>query len=520
MSETSKILVSYGEITMKPVSIANATPQQLDFLPKLYKEERFFNNALTATYMRKIAVIGTGQVGGMLAAQLAALGFPTFIVNTAHKDMLEIQSTNLIPEDNFIFLHTLKENGEIDRSSEGTSKDFVTGRKIARDNRKTLQDKLLSREEILNADHIIVCSSTGGGSGSGSLERIIKSLAMLKKKDTDYLTPIHLVTCFPSKAENGISVRSNTKHAMEIIQEMIYDDDSTALGGIYVIDNETVEKNKEIVSQIKSRYSNLSSLKLANVLGMLNIFYAFSIPSLTTDNGGGVIDSKEFMDVMNLGGFLDIRHRFHDTDVVQSFKQAELSADQEGDNTLITSFIKDYVNEILCQNDISVVHEKNESVINQVMVQFIVPNNNSVSATLITALQNEFNNRAGEIDVHFGITYVDEDAGLQGLSLIYVANHFAAPPRYDEILDELVVAQQQFERREALRIQQLEKLARKNAEIEDLDTKIRKTSGGGVRFSDEDENEAPTTKKSRFGGVKFKKTNSSLNDDNLGRDEF
>jgi hypothetical protein len=114
------------------------------------------------------------------------------------------------------------------------------------------------------------------------------------------------------------------------------------------------------------------------------------------------------------------------------------------------------------------------------MVQFIVPNNNSVSATLITALQNEFNSRAGEIDVHFGITYVDDDAGLQGLSLIYVANHFAAPPRYDQILDELVVAQDQFEKREELRLQQLEKLARKNAEIDDLDTKKSEKQAAAV----------------------------------------
>lgn len=113
----------------------------------------------------KIAVIGTGNCGGMLANDACeALGLEGIAINGSERDLKNISCPKVIPF----------KTGD----GKGTGKDRDTAKKFFfEDSGLTLDNKFIS--VIENNDVIIVATSTGGGYGSGSSTELIELLSQM-----------------------------------------------------------------------------------------------------------------------------------------------------------------------------------------------------------------------------------------------------------------------------------------------------------------------------------------------------
>lgn len=113
----------------------------------------------------KIAVIGTGNCGGMLANDACeALGLDGIAINGSERDLKLISSPRVIPF----------KTGD----GKGTGKDRQTAKRFfLEDSGLALEPKFEST--IDNNDVIIVATSTGGGYGSGASTELIELLAKL-----------------------------------------------------------------------------------------------------------------------------------------------------------------------------------------------------------------------------------------------------------------------------------------------------------------------------------------------------
>lgn len=113
----------------------------------------------------KIAVIGTGNCGSMLANDACeALGIDGIAINGSERDLALVTCPNVL---------TFKTG-----DGKGTGKDRDTAKKFfLEDSGLTLEKKFISTIE--SNDVIVVCTSTGGGYGSGSSTELIELLTQM-----------------------------------------------------------------------------------------------------------------------------------------------------------------------------------------------------------------------------------------------------------------------------------------------------------------------------------------------------
>ena len=87
------------------------------------------------------AIVGLGQGGGRIAAELSRFGFPTFLLNSSKSDMDEHK--HLIPEERRIVTSS-KDYPEL----EGTDKNAQLGFEIAKENAQLYNQVEIGRAHV------------------------------------------------------------------------------------------------------------------------------------------------------------------------------------------------------------------------------------------------------------------------------------------------------------------------------------------------------------------------------------
>ncbi|MEH6945416.1 cell division protein FtsZ, partial [Bacillus sp. JJ722] len=176
-----------------------------------------------------MTVIGLGQGGGRIAAELSRFGMPTYILNSSKTDMDE--HNKLIPDSRRILTKS-KQYNEI----EGTSKNAALGFQIAKENQDEYK-KVALNEDVQNADFVWVSVSLGGGTGNGALKVALAFLSKVRSNRSlpNGKIPLGIICSIPSKDERGSTFRKNALAGISELQKLITEG---KIGSVLVIDNE------------------------------------------------------------------------------------------------------------------------------------------------------------------------------------------------------------------------------------------------------------------------------------------
>ncbi|MBC8204484.1 MAG: hypothetical protein H8E87_03105 [FCB group bacterium] len=115
----------------------------------------------------QIGVIGLGQAGGLIAWELAQLGYSAIAFNTSETD---IRSLNLPGEDKFLISR---------KGSDGAGRDRKLGAAMLRAGSGKILETVQKR--LSKCDHLLICGGLAGGTG-GNLGLLASILGELKVK--------------------------------------------------------------------------------------------------------------------------------------------------------------------------------------------------------------------------------------------------------------------------------------------------------------------------------------------------
>ncbi|WP_019156857.1 FtsZ/tubulin family protein [Robertmurraya massiliosenegalensis] len=281
-----------------------------------------FSNEVTAEIDRfpKQTIIGLGQGGGRMAAELSRFGFPTFLLNSSKSDMDEHK--RLIPDDRRIVTKS-EEYPEL----EGTDKNAQLGHQIAVEN-KELYKKVALREEVQNAEFVWVTVSLGGGTGNGALNVALTYLSQVRKARALYggKVPLGVICSFPSTDEKGSAFRKNALAGVALIQKFM---NEGKIGNALAIDNEKM--NDYYANGPLKTYAGteIDAKSYSNMVVATALTEISTIPLL---DGRAVFDKTELLTTWSTPGWLSIS------------KVTDLSTDDNLEEK-ITSLYKD--NEVL-----------------------------------------------------------------------------------------------------------------------------------------------------------------------------
>lgn len=242
----------------------------------------------------KHAIIGLGQGGGRIAAELSRFDFPTFLFNSSKSDLDEHKG--LIPDEKRIFTPN-----NIHTGIEGTAKDSKLGYEIAVSNKKVYQEVALNKE-VLESDFIWLTVSLGGGTGNGALKVAIDTFSLVLNKVKPLLNnkvPLGIICSLPSKSEKGSAFRQNALAGMAMIQSAIAEG---KIGSVLVIDNEKITKYYETIYDKNSR-TLIDARTYSNIFVASSLLDIFTVPLLP---GRSVIDKAELLDILSTPGYLNV----------------------------------------------------------------------------------------------------------------------------------------------------------------------------------------------------------------------
>ncbi len=229
---------------------------------QMKKEE---NNKMAKLVSKKekslrLGVVGTGQAGSRLAQSFYELGYDAVAMNTAMQDLQPIA----IPDSNKLLL---------EGTLGGAGKERSIGAAAAEGNRDKIAD--LIRDKLGSSQVIVLCSSLGGGSGSGSLETILSVL-------NDVGKPVICLCALPLESDD-VQTKYN---ALESLSELAKHTKDKTISNLIVVDNSKLEA-------LYSKHSQRDFYSVSNkaVVEPLDIFNTFSsqITELTK-----ALDSTEF----------------------------------------------------------------------------------------------------------------------------------------------------------------------------------------------------------------------------------
>lgn len=162
-----------------------------------------------------IGVVGVGQCGSKLAEEFYKRGYSAVAINTAIQDLKPIQ----IPERQKLFL---------DYALGGAAKDLDTGAAAAEE----YSDEILSHLEKNFEDNevLMLITSGGGGTGSGSAEVMVKIMAQMDK-------PITVIYVLPMSSEDTLA-KHNSIQTLSRLAKLAKDD---VINSLMVVDNAKIE---------------------------------------------------------------------------------------------------------------------------------------------------------------------------------------------------------------------------------------------------------------------------------------
>lgn len=277
-------------------------------------------------------VIGLGQGGGRIAAQLAVFGHPTFLVNSSKTDMGELE--HIIPNDRMYLTKS-----ERYPTMEGTDKNAKLGFEIAKDN-KEIYKKIATSQEVQTADFVWVSVSLGGGTGNGALKVALAYLAQVRaiKALPDGKIPLGVICSLPSTSEKGSSFRKNALAGINVLQKMI---DENKIGSVLVIDNEKIENYYAGNPLVTSNGTQVDARSYSNMVVASSIAEITTLPVM---RGRSVLDKAELLSTLSTPGWLSIsrmdeindddkldkegliRHLFEENEILAKYELADSQA--------------------------------------------------------------------------------------------------------------------------------------------------------------------------------------------------
>jgi len=239
-------------------------------------------------------IIGLGQGGGRIAAELSRFGFPTFLLNSSKSDLNEHK--NLIPESRR-FLTKSTDLPEL----EGTDKNAKLGYNIAIENKDTYKKVALS-DEVQNAEFVWACVSLGGGTGNGALKVALTYLSKVRENRAlpGGRIPLGVICSLPSKDERGSSFRRNALAGIALLQDFI---NQGKIGSVLVIDNEKIKDYYEKEPLQTYGGTIIDAKSYSNMVVASTIVEISSIPLL---EGRAVFDKTELLNTLSTPGWLSI----------------------------------------------------------------------------------------------------------------------------------------------------------------------------------------------------------------------
>jgi cell division GTPase FtsZ len=175
----------------------------------------------------KLGIIGLGQGGSSVAVEFFKLpnAYPTIVVNTARQDLDLLD----IPDTQKIFLDT---------GVSGCAKDQSVGKEVAEVYYDTIATAV--KRQLGDCQAFIVCSSLGGGTGSGSLPVVIDILNATQK-------PVLVLALLPMTSDDA-SIKSNSVNSLEALSDMLK---SGSIANVICVDNAKIEEMYSDVSYMK-----------------------------------------------------------------------------------------------------------------------------------------------------------------------------------------------------------------------------------------------------------------------------
>lgn len=166
----------------------------------------------------EFGIIGLGAGGSAVASQFykAPHSYQTLVINSARQDLDLIN----IPETQKIFL---------DAGVEGAAKQQSVGKEIAEVYREEIANKI--NKQLNSCQMFIVITSTGGGTGSGSVGVIVDILNEIGK-------PVLILGLLPMISEDA-SIKDNSVRTMEQFSEMVKE---KKVANLIYVDNGKLEE--------------------------------------------------------------------------------------------------------------------------------------------------------------------------------------------------------------------------------------------------------------------------------------
>ncbi|MDP4087551.1 MAG: cell division protein FtsZ [Bacillota bacterium] len=240
------------------------------------------------------AIIGLGQGGGRIAAELSRFGFPTYLLNSSKSDMEEHR--NLIPEARRIVTSS-KDYPEL----EGTDKNAQLGFEIAKEN-ADLYKRVALDDKIQDAEFVWVCVSLGGGTGNGALKVALAYLSKVRENRAlpGGKIPLGVICSLPSTDEKGSAFRNNALAGISVIQQLM---NENKMGAAIVIDN---EKMKDYYANSPLKTYGGTEIDAKSYSNMVISSALAEVSSLPLMDGRSVFDKTELLTTLSTPGWLSI----------------------------------------------------------------------------------------------------------------------------------------------------------------------------------------------------------------------
>jgi cell division GTPase FtsZ len=193
----------------------------------------------------KVLVIGVGQAGGKIADMFLADDrksnvphtFEVLAVNSAVSDLMGLQ---YIPQDDRVLI------GETAVKGHGVGADNKKGAEIAEDEIEIVMNKV-SKINVSNLDAFFVVAGLGGGTGSGAISVVAKSLKRV------YDEPVYTIGILPAENEGDIYTLNTARSLKALLPSC----DATIIvdNGAFLRSGESVKEaydriNAEVVKRI------------------------------------------------------------------------------------------------------------------------------------------------------------------------------------------------------------------------------------------------------------------------------
>jgi len=162
-----------------------------------------------------LGIVGVGQCGSKLAEEFYQRGYSAVAINTAMQDLKPIN----IPEAQKLFL---------DYALGGAAKDLDTGAAAAEEYADAIVQHL--KDNFEDNEVLMLITSGGGGTGSGSAETMVQLMSQLDK-------PIAVVYVLPMSSEDTLA-KHNSIQTLSGLAKMAKDD---VVNSLMVVDNAKIE---------------------------------------------------------------------------------------------------------------------------------------------------------------------------------------------------------------------------------------------------------------------------------------